>query len=308
MKLNVLASLAISAALVSTSMNVSADGGFYGSLRIGLSYLDLDDGLDSELNFENYASRLGFTGETDIDSGLTAFGKVEFGVDTSFRDNGDGAFSTRHAYIGLKGDFGSLLVGQTFHTWYNTIIAPVDQPWWGSCNGCLSYTFFSENGLTYTNSFGEVVTSATLYMRPEAGNSFQDDVDGIEVGASFPVGNMTLGLGFQDWDNGTEPTLGMVISGNLSDINYAANITKQDAANSGDVDTTGLDLFLSKGNYYLDVGGIDYSETLIGATVGYTHTLGRNTITWFELQGVNSGLDNADTSIAARAAIKYDWN
>ena len=264
------------------------------------------------MSLRNYASRLGFSGETDLASGLTAFGTIEFGVDTRSGSNNDGALSTRHAFIGLKGAFGSLTVGQTYHTWYNTVIGPVDQPWWDSCNGCISYTGRSSDGLSYAGEFGLLSVGATAYLNPTDtdGNGVvqgnDDELDGFEVGVTYDAGITNIGVAIQDIE-GTETVLGVAVNGNYGSIGYAANVTMQDAPEEGGDDATGMDLYLSYGNMYLDVGTVDRGDTSTGITLGYTHSLGRATTSWFEVNNFDSGVDGDEAQLTLRAALKYDW-
>jgi len=298
---------ALAATLVLCPFAVQAESGFYGSLRIGLQYADAGGDADATASFRNWASRMGYSGSTELENGMTGFGKLEFGVDTGSSANGNGAVSTRLAYVGIRGDFGSLLLGQAYHTWYNTIIAPVDQPWWGSCNGCLSYTGRSENGLTYSTSSGATSFSATVHMRDQnVDGEFEDDIDGYEIGVTYDTGSLKIGLGFQDWDNGNDGTLGVVVSGSTGDIGYAANVTSQSASDGGE-DAFGIDVFLSYANSYLDVGTVDRGEQSFGFTVGYTLSIGTDTSAWFELGSFDSGIDGDSASFVGRAALKYDW-
>ena len=297
--------IAVAVALAISPFAVQADGGFYGSVRIGVQYVDDGTDDDAELNLRNWASRLGYAGETDLDNGMSAFGKLEFGVDTTSADNGNGALGTRHAYIGLKGEFGSVLVGQTYHTWYNTIIGPVDQPWWGSCNGCISYTGRSSDGITYAGSMGGIGIGATAYLIPTDGANNSDELDGFEVGLTYDAGITNIGVGIQDIE-GTESVLGVAVNGSVGEIGYAANVTMQDGANGAE-DATGYDIFLSYGNLYLDAGSIDRGDTSTGFTLGYTYPIGRATTSWFEVQSTNTGADGAEDVLTARAALKYDW-
>ncbi len=296
--------IAVAVALILSPFAVQADGGFYGSVRIGLQFEDGGD-ADADLNLQNWASRLGYSGETALDNGLSAFGKLEFGVDTRSSDNTDGALSTRQAYIGVKGDFGSVLVGQTYHTWYNTVIGVVDQPWWGSCNGCIAYTGRSEDGITYAGSFGMVGVGVTAYLNPTDGPDNSDELDGFELGVTYDAGIVNVGVGLQDL-KGSKAVLGVAVNGSAGPIGYAANITAQ-GGNAGEQDATGFDVFLSYGNAYLDIGTIDQADTSVGLTLGYTYVIGKATTSWFELSSSDSGTDGADTVTIARAALKYDW-
>lgn len=73
-------------------------------------------------NIADVSSRLGVRGKEDLGGGLSAIFAYEFGVDSDALDNnsqsttnasggGRSALTTRHAYAGLKGGFGTLVVG-----------------------------------------------------------------------------------------------------------------------------------------------------------------------------------------------------
>jgi predicted porin len=118
----------------------------YASARVGIEYLDSGDTAD--LNVRSVASRFGARGETDLGNGLTGFGRYEWGVD--FNDGADGSsISSRHRYVGLKGDFGSALVGRTYHTFYNFVVGGTDVPWVGSGFNQVAYVGRTDKGLTY---------------------------------------------------------------------------------------------------------------------------------------------------------------
>ncbi|MDB4222172.1 porin [Granulosicoccus sp.] len=297
--------VAVAVALAISSFVVQADGGFYGSIRIGAQYSDPGGDADAEIVLRSWASRMGFSGSTDLDNGLNAFGKYEFGVDVRSGGNGNGALSTRHAYVGLKGGFGTITLGQTYHTWYNTVIGPVDQPWWGACNGCIAYTGRSSDGVSYAGTFGNIGVGATAYLAPTDGADEAEDLDGLEVGVTFDAAGLKIGLGMQDLE-GSETVVGASVTGSAGAIGYAANVTSQGGANGAD-DSTGVDVFLSYGNAYIDVGVIDSGDQSTGFTLGYTKSIGNATTSWFELSSFDSGVDGADASMTARAALKYDW-
>lgn len=291
-------------------LTAQADGhagsGFYGSARVGVEYSDPGGATDAQLNVRSWASRFGFAGETEMANGLTGFGKYEFGVNTS------GSPSVRHAHVGLKGDFGKVTLGQAYHTWYNNVIAPIDQPWWGSCNGCLSYTGRT-TALTYQGNFGagsggiSLIASNDFPQRDGTGD--EDVLDGFEIGATFPLGGVSLGLGMQDLNNGSEATVGVAVKGSAGTIGYALSVSSQGGSTSaGTIDTTGIQLFTSFGNAYLDIGTrMNDAADSLGFTLGYTKGIGENTTSWYELQSSDSGIDGADASLTVRAALKHDW-
>ncbi|MFT6308178.1 MAG: hypothetical protein ACI9JP_002971 [Granulosicoccus sp.] len=200
-----------------------------------------------------------------------------------------------------------MLLGQPYNTWYNTVIGPVDQPWWASCNGCLAYIGRTGDALTYSGSFGKVGVGvgATAYLSPTEGAAEAEDLDEMEVGVTFEAGAVKVGVGLQDLE-GSEIVVGVAVSGSSGTIGYAANITSQGGANGAD-DSTGVDVYLSYGNTYLDFGVIDSGDQSTGFTLGYAKSIGEATTAWSELSSFDSGAAGADAGLTARAALKYDW-
>ena len=277
-----------------------------GSIRIGLSYSDPGGDADATVAMRNWASRLNLLGETAIGEGMTAFGRYEFGVDTSARNNGDGALSTRHAYVGLKGSFGQVLAGQTYHTFYDHVIGPVDLPWWGSCNGCLGVGGRTAQGLKYSGSAGPISGGATLYFIDEG----EDILDGYELAGTYDAGVVKLGFGLQDFEeevNDPDMVLGITVSGEAGSVEYAAAFTSQGAPANGGEDANAFDVYLAYGSAYIDIGTIDQGNSPFGVTLGFSTDIGPKTLAWFELQAVDPDIDGEDTAFDVRAALKYDW-
>lgn len=299
-------SIALLAPFAAQAQDAKTESKFYGSIRIGLEHSDPGDDADAQTIVKNWASRMGFQGSTDMGNGLTGFGKYEWGVDTASGDNGNGALSTRKAYVGVEGGFGKILLGQDYHTWYNNIIGPVDQPWWGSCNGCLAYTGRTGQAITYSNDFGVASGGATVYMA----DGGEDSLDGYEIAATFAAGPVKIGVGMQDLDDPVadpEPTIGIIVSGDAGPVGYALNVTSQKAIDDNAEDATGVDLYAAFGNVYIDIGQIDQGDTTpFGVTLGYTHSVGPQTTMWFEVQSVDAD-DGSDNDNTLRAALKYDW-
>jgi predicted porin len=85
----------------------------YGRAHLGVENSDTGSGSDTSV--ESYASRMGIKGSADIDTGISAFYKLEFQVEMSENDN-DGKseenITARSQYVGVKGRFGQLLLGR----------------------------------------------------------------------------------------------------------------------------------------------------------------------------------------------------
>ena len=269
----------------------------YASVRIGVDVADDGNDLtEDQTTIHGFASRLGFKGETDLGNGLTGFGKYEFGIGTE----GAGTnVSRRHALVGLKGDFGSLTLGQTYHTWYNMVVGQSDLPWWGNNQVFvgLAYTGRTAQGATYKGDFGGVGVGATVYMD----NSTTDDVDGVEAAVSFMAGPAYVAIGVQDLEVNDDAATGVAVNVPVGPVDLRGNVVVQG-------DDTSIHIYAGFGNAYLDYGQNDIDATgttPFGVTLGYTHSIGPQTTAWFEFQSVD-GDDGGDAATNLRAVLKYD--
>ncbi len=164
----------------------------YASARVGI--WNVDQGADNnQWDVRSFSSRFGAKGETDLGNGMSGFGRYEWDVDFN-NDVGEDDISVRHRYVGLKGGFGSVLVGQTYHTFYNFVVGPTDNPWWHSGYAMVNYRGRTDNAVTYAGSAGVVNFGASVYMTPDAE---EETVDQTEVGLSFGIGDITIGLAAQ---------------------------------------------------------------------------------------------------------------
>ena len=284
----------------------------YASVRIGLERFDggstiEEDGSttdhEASTTIRGFASRLGFKGETDLGNGMTGFGKYEFGVGTE----GSGTNVTRrHALVGLKGDFGSLTLGQTYHTWYNMVVGQSDMPWWGNNQGFvgLAYTGRTAQAATYKGDFGGVGVGATVYMdnsTPGGAATDAEDVDGIEAAVSFMAGPAYIGIGMQDLETNADAATGIAVNVPVGPVDLRGNLVTQG-------DDTSVHVYAGFGNAYLDYGQNDIDatgNTPFGFTLGYTHSIGPQTTAWFEFQSVDDD-DGSDAATVVRAVLKYD--
>ncbi len=83
----------------------------YGQINANVESIDaknaagVDQNLGTQVN--DRSSRIGIKGSQDLGNGLKAIYKLEFGVDV----DGAGTFSDRNQYVGLAGNFGTVLIG-----------------------------------------------------------------------------------------------------------------------------------------------------------------------------------------------------
>jgi predicted porin len=285
------------AGTVAAPMAAQAD--IYASARVGIE--NADTGGMSDLGVKSFASRFGAKGETDLGNGMTGFGRYEWDVDFDGATDATNDIKVRHRYVGVKGDFGSVTIGQAYHTFYNFLVGPVDNPWWGSGYNMVSYTGRTDNGITYAGGSGNVAFGATAYFVQEAN---EDAPDAYEVAASFGIGDMTLAAGIQHVEVVDNDVAGVTLSGiGAGPVTFGVGYQQND-------DDDSLTLEALFGNAYVHVESINIDATdnnPISITLGYTQSLGRNTTMWYEAVSADADSGNSDDDLTAlRAVLKYD--
>jgi predicted porin len=288
----------------------------YASARIGVQYQDSGDTSDTDI--KSFSSRFGARGETDLGNGLTGFGRYEWDVDES-------DFSIRHRYVGLKGDWGSVLLGKTYDTWYTFAVGPVDRPWWHAGYAMIDYGSRQDNQITYSGSADAFAFGVTGVF---ISDSEEDSPDVYEVGASYTFGNdMVLSAAYKgtqaDEDDGTGTLIGnsmdedifaATFSGvQLGDVNMAFNAQVQDDDTSQTIDIAFMGFYAhfeleqidadSPANFNED--GDDQDR--VSSTLGYFQSIGRKTSAYYEFNYIDqdSG-DSDDDRTAVMAVLKYD--
>ncbi|NNE64561.1 MAG: porin [Gammaproteobacteria bacterium] len=290
---------------------MAANADWYGSARVGLQ--SLDTGGDSEITVRGYAARMGFKGEHDLGNGMMSYGKYEWAVGTE----GDSANVTRrHAYVGLKGDFGSVMVGQTYHTFYNFAYGPTDQPWWGAGYAVVLSPGRTAQALTYAGSAGAVSFGASLYMDDSSTDNTgaPNDMDKTELGVSFDAGVATFALAISDQDEiaGVDPESVTMITAHgiqAGPVDLAIGYQTQDVGNST---PTALIIHAGAMGGYLHFESLDSdggASDPTSLTLGYTQSIGTKTTMWYEYQAYDADTGNSDDDEDyLRAVLKVDWD
>lgn len=104
-----LIALAIASAVSAPAFAATSNVDVYGVLNMSLNYVDQDvPGTKSSNNVTSTASRIGFKGAEDLGGGLAAIWQIESGFNA---DEQSGSLATRNTYVGLKGGFGTVLMG-----------------------------------------------------------------------------------------------------------------------------------------------------------------------------------------------------
>ena len=125
----------------------------------------------SDLTAMGDSSRFNFQFESKLNENVTAFARGEWGFDVT-KHGGDFAFSNRLGFAGIKGDFGSISVGQQWST-YSTVAAWTD-----------SFATAGGDGTAMYSSWGDYNGTA----RANEALQYNLSVDGLNISAQFQAG------------------------------------------------------------------------------------------------------------------------
>lgn len=223
--------LAFAAPVFADSSNVTLYGRIHQVLDQQSNKTATSD-VGGNFAIEDASSRLGVRGVEDLGGGLSAIFAYEFGVNTDTNaqnavvgTSADSPLSTRHAYLGLKGKFGTFVIGSqdggndSQAPLYNqaSLIGSV------SNNGGPLTTVQSTNTNVTTaitreqrvsNSIGYATNIAGVQINArhalsgganDAANNTatalkENDTRSTEVAATYKLGALTLGAGIQNID------------------------------------------------------------------------------------------------------------
>jgi predicted porin len=180
----------------------------------------------NDLQFSSNASRIGFKGAEDLGGGLSAIWQIESGVNL---DEGGDSFAGRNTFIGLKGGFGTALIG-THDTPLKLVGRAVDlfgDTMADSRNvlggggdlrtkNTAAYISPSFSGLTFAAAYttdpkNEGTQIAAVKTAGDTGD--QADNGAYSLNATYSNGPLFLGLGYGDGDYHENNGLGAHIRG-----------------------------------------------------------------------------------------------
>jgi predicted porin len=101
---------AIVSAFAAPAFAATANVDVYGKLHLSVNYFDDQPSAISDVGISSNASLIGFKGAEDLGGGLAAIWQIEQTVNLD--EANAGTFASRNSFIGLKGGFGTALIGR----------------------------------------------------------------------------------------------------------------------------------------------------------------------------------------------------
>jgi predicted porin len=216
---------------------------------------------------ENYSSRFGIKGQEDLGGGLSAIFAYEFAIDSDANDQtaaggraaGQGGLQDgRHAYIGLKGSYGTFMAGtldggnESVAPLYNQASAILGSPnnnagdltnvgggataaggdpaaeALGDANGFrtpISRVQRTNNSFGYKTSVAGVniqlrhALGGTNDVQAPGAGIKENDLRQTEIAADYKIGALTLAAGYADIDRSeAQQTLADAVTGEVDSI------------------------------------------------------------------------------------------
>jgi len=275
--------LAIAGALAAP-LAAQAEATVYGKARVSIDSISYDknSGMEDSMYVSSQTSRVGVKGSEDLGGGMKAIYGMEWGVDLT-GDGGD--MGERNRYVGLSGDFGTVLAGK-HDTPYKMV---------GSADVFADTLADSQNngGIIGYNGFDNRANNAVAYVSPSlsgwtilvagvageqdaAGQKANGLTDAISAGVKGSVGPVKVGLGYETF------------STDLTGLAEDKTATKLDLGYK--MGTLGLGLTVESSN-----NGTNTKQDL-GTLASVTYGMGANTIA---LQYGSVSLDDANKSTTA---------
>ncbi len=197
-----LIALAVAGVVSAPAFAATSNVDVYGKLHVSVSVFDDQSNTLEDTQISSNASRIGFKGAEDLGGGLSAIWQIESGVNL---DEGDGTWASRNSFVGLKGGFGTVMIGnndtplksigRTIDLFGDTIadsrnVTGVDSD--TRAKNSVTYNSPSFNGLAFAAQYGNSNATGT------SGDTADDSI--WSLNGTYTNGPLFLGLGYSDGD------------------------------------------------------------------------------------------------------------
>lgn len=289
--------------------------------RAHLSVDSLDDGADSGTNVSSNSSRLGFRAKHELDGGLEAFMQIEQNIRF---DEGSGNWASRDSFVGLKGGFGTVRIGQ-FDTPLKDVRSKVDMfgdrvgdirnltrtSTSGATNANIGNVFDEryKNGVAFTSpKFGDFVFDFHYTPHNNTGATVDNIQESYSMSVSYEVKGFYAAVAYETFEGNNDLDPNAVRVGLYYDLTSDLRVSGlyQTASDvpGGDRNVYGLGSSYKMGDYtlrgqYYVAGKNDMTESGANMFVfGVDRNFGR-ALTLYAAYAVTSNDDNANFRVTA---------
>jgi len=320
-----LIALAVAGVVSAPAFAATANVDVYGKLHVSVSLFDDQPNTTNDVQISSNASRIGFKGAEDLGGGLSAIWQLE---STVVLDEGSGNFATRNSFVGLKGGFGTALVGRhdtplklvgrSVDLFGDTMADSRNVLGGGSdtrANNLVAYMSPSFSGLAFAAAYSTDLGATATDL---------DNSSVYNLNATYTNGPLFLGLGYGDGDGHEKAGFGThwraAAGFTMGALKFVGQYDKRDddntinaAAQPGDFDAWMAGVSYTMGAMVFKANYLDGDFDGVGAadpkqmTVGVDYNLSKRTTAYaLYAQGENitigGGAGNSDQVAGAAVA------
>jgi len=269
--------------------------------------LQSDDTTERETNVKSNASRIGVKGSVKIDDSLSAIYKVEWQVDVA--DDEKDNFKARSQWVGLKGDFGSIMLGR-HDTAMKLSQGKIDL--FNDYNADIKNLFSGENRLDDTLSYVSPSMNGFKFGATFVAedNAKSGDKNGTSIAlmygdAKLKKSNLYAALAF-DSDVAGSDTTRLTVNGKIGDLKLGAMFNdseKSDGTSQGDGFLVNAAYKVGKATYKVQYQDGDDKKSGDVASIGVDYKLAKNV----KLTGFYTDYSFDDSTEASHLAIGMEY-
>ena len=257
----------------------------------------------------NMDNSITFSASEDLGNGLTAFASITLDTDDSATADNDGGVSTKDQKAGIKGSFGTVVVGRMESLSEGKVSGMLDQFEISSIEDTGDYAGRANDGIAYVsptmNGFHFAVAGFAVDNDATAGALNNDTFDATDLYAEYANGPLTLRVGYEDHKRTAGATtqsndiLTVGASYTMGDATLTAVHKSTDYATYKDTDDLGVILSYNMGANNIKLGWNDYETSGASAvtsdndvSIELTHNFSKKTKVYVGMQ--NAGAANSD--------------
>ncbi|UJF24286.1 porin [Suttonella sp. R2A3] len=284
----------------------------YGSLGYSISVADstgegktaVDKLQENVWDLQTTTSKIGVKGTEDLGNGLQAFFKFE----------GTGALAdSRYAYIGLKGDFGTVTIGRQDSVWklattYNDIFNDVyfkGHMGTGRVPKAISYVSPSMGGL---NLAGAIILDGDASVIKTSDNK---GVDAYQIGALYNNNGLFAGAAyhFQHGDASSPKATTEFVGLNIgySNDTFKVGFGAEHQASADEYYNLAGEYYFGQNTLRAGIGYETNDDKDLEIALGYQYNLSQRTYAWVEGTYLKSDADAKDGNYKALVGIRHDF-
>ncbi|OHE58071.1 MAG: hypothetical protein A2X71_06685 [Thiobacillus sp. GWE1_62_9] len=323
--------VAIATAFAAPAFAATSNVDVYGKLHVSVSVFDdHNDTLYNDTQISSNASRFGIKGSEDLGGGLAAIWQFESGMNL---DEQTGTLASRNSFVGLKGGFGTALVGnhdtplkgvgRAVDLFGDTMADSRNVLGGGSdtrAKNVVAYMSPDFTGLSFAAAYSTDLGTSN-------NNGDAADASVYNLSATYKNGPLYLGLGYGDGDGHELAGVGKHIRAaagfTMGNLKFVGQYDKLDddntvlpLAQAGDFDAWMLGAAYTMGNIVLKANYMDgeYDDAATGYdveqfTIGADYNLSKRTavyVLYADGKNITLGSGGGSSDRIAGAAVAGD--